>query len=380
MSTVLCVGQGPFNDRCVYVTDEFLISSSLEKSRTTQVSTRFALEKLWNKARDQADEKNLPYEAGILGGTGTNVMKVLSQLGHQCRLSGMIGTDGNPLEERVSSLGIKSLFSKGEEETGRVNCFISAGDKERTMQTFLGSAKELTEEHVTQDYFNNVKHVHFEGFLIFNGKVIDKSLDFTKSANSHATTSIDLGSSDAVKAMRKDFLNCIERIDYIFGNEQEFEALYPGKSTTEAVESFKLDKTVIATMGSRGCLIKEKGKKQAKHYNAKHIDRNEIKDTTGCGDYFAAGILHGILTKQKIEKCVEIGNLAATYVIRQLGADLKDHTWRALKKDLEKITQPELKRRPPKARSAEPTLATRNQSTGDLVLAIHNHNDNDDDE
>ena len=70
MSTVLCVGQGPFNDRCVYVTDEFLISSSLEKSRTTQVSTRFALEKLWNKARDQADEKNLPYEAGILGTVG----------------------------------------------------------------------------------------------------------------------------------------------------------------------------------------------------------------------------------------------------------------------------------------------------------------------
>ena len=46
----------------------------------------------------------------------------------------------------------------------------------------------------------------------------------------------------------------------------------------------------------------------------------ELVDTTGAGDLFAAGFLFGFVNKYSIEKCGHLGNKAASEIIKHIGA------------------------------------------------------------
>ena len=46
----------------------------------------------------------------------------------------------------------------------------------------------------------------------------------------------------------------------------------------------------------------------------------ELVDTTGAGDLFAAGFLFSFINKNSIEKCGHLGNKAAAEIIKHIGA------------------------------------------------------------
>ena len=45
----------------------------------------------------------------------------------------------------------------------------------------------------------------------------------------------------------------------------------------------------------------------------------KVLDTTGAGDLYAAGFLRGVTTGQTIERCGELGSIAAAEVISHVG-------------------------------------------------------------
>ncbi|MGX5832533.1 PfkB family carbohydrate kinase, partial [Mesorhizobium sp. 43Arga] len=45
----------------------------------------------------------------------------------------------------------------------------------------------------------------------------------------------------------------------------------------------------------------------------------ELVDTTGAGDLYAAGFLHGYTTGRSLKDCGDLGSLAAGLVIQQIG-------------------------------------------------------------
>jgi sugar/nucleoside kinase (ribokinase family) len=49
------------------------------------------------------------------------------------------------------------------------------------------------------------------------------------------------------------------------------------------------------------------------------IDIEEVVDTTGAGDLYAAGFLHGYANGQPLDVCGKLGSLAAGLVIQQIG-------------------------------------------------------------
>ena len=46
----------------------------------------------------------------------------------------------------------------------------------------------------------------------------------------------------------------------------------------------------------------------------------EVKDTTGAGDSFAAGFLHGYINNFPLDKCTEVGNFCASETVKVIGA------------------------------------------------------------
>ena len=73
---------------------------------------------------------------------------------------------------------------------------------------------------------------------------------------------------------------------------------------------------VIVTLGSNGSLIVNKNNFQI----IKSITKEEIIDTTGAGDIYAGGFIHGLIKNYSLKKCGEIGSICAGQIITQLGS------------------------------------------------------------
>jgi sugar/nucleoside kinase (ribokinase family) len=58
-------------------------------------------------------------------------------------------------------------------------------------------------------------------------------------------------------------------------------------------------------------------------------------DTTGAGDLFAAGFLHGYLKGHSLRKCAHYGALAAAEVVKVFGAEIPRDTWLKLRRNIE---------------------------------------------
>ena len=87
---------------------------------------------------------------------------------------------------------------------------------------------------------------------------------------------------------------------------------------------YKRQELVIVTLGSNGSLIFNKN-------NIEKIDsitRGKIIDTTGAGDIYAGGFIHGLINNCSLKKCGEIASICAGHIITQLGSrtdiDLKE--------------------------------------------------------
>tara|TARA_B100000676_G_scaffold237931_1_gene238153 strand:+ start:931 stop:1866 length:936 start_codon:yes stop_codon:yes gene_type:complete len=78
---------------------------------------------------------------------------------------------------------------------------------------------------------------------------------------------------------------------------------------------FGVSNTLI-TMGSKGALVDSKGKT----FSIPPYQSSSVVDTTGAGDAFKGGFLHGILENLDIKKAAEIGNIAAGITITGRGA------------------------------------------------------------
>jgi sugar/nucleoside kinase (ribokinase family) len=115
---------------------------------------------------------------------------------------------------------------------------------------------------------------------------------------------------DAFKALLPD-------VDILLGNESEALEL-TGESDVEAALR-ALTKTcpvVALTRGPAGAIAADHNGTVS--VPAEPVD--ELEDTTGAGDLFAAGFLLGLARERPLEECLRLGTLAAAEVITHIGA------------------------------------------------------------
>lgn len=337
---ILGIGN-PFFDRTIHTEN---LPEGLTRGDTSIVLDKSQAEKTWNLV----NQASSPSEWS-LGGSCTNVIKSLAHLGNSCSLLGKIGKDRkDEIEARLKQIGIGSLLSLGKADAGFVNCFVTDGD--RTMQAYLGASAELSHEDLLPDHFKNFSHVHLEGYLAYFDQVLDKGIQLA--CDNYTTISLSLSSMDTAKAYKLKFLDCARRVDYLFGNFLEMKALMDEQEISkmkdltdeQAISSIisKIDApftTIVITDGANGCWVKPSHSTTAKKYDAIPIDKDRIKDTTGAGDFFLAGFLHGRTLNKNYNTCVKIANLAASYVIQQKGTDLPNEQWKNLKNSILEITE-----------------------------------------
>lgn len=267
------------------------------------------------------------------GGSAGNTIRALSMLGLECGFIGKAGNDryGEFYRKDFDKLGITTHILCGDLPSGAAITFISP-DGERTFIDYLGAASTLEETDLSIDMFKDSTCLYLEGYLVQNHNMIIKAAELARQAGLQIC--IDLANADVVKSELDFFKQLVTKyVDIVFANEEEAKA-FTGKSPEKALEDIsKMCSITVVKAGKKGAYIK-KGC-DTMHICAEKVDK--VIDTTGAGDYFAAGFIYGLACGYSMEKCGKIASLLSGHIIQTIGTTLPEDTWGRIKEGINNI-------------------------------------------
>ena len=193
-------------------------------------------------------------------------------------------------------------------------------DGERTMNTYLGAAQELTPADIDEAQVAASGIIYLEGYL-WDPKSAKEA--FVKAATiAHGAgrqVALTLSDSFCVDRYRDEFLDLMRKgtVDLIFANEAELHSLYQTSDFDTALTQLRNDtKLGIVTRSEKGCVVASKDGVVA----VPAFPIESMVDTTGAGDLFAAGFLFGLVRNTGHAAAGRLGALAAAEVIQHIGA------------------------------------------------------------
>ncbi len=257
------------------------------------------------------------------GGSAANTIVGLASLGARSAFIGKIKDDllGRAYSHDIRAAGV-SFATKAAvagPSTGRCYVLVTP-DGERTMNTYLGAAQDLSPADIDADAIAASAIVYLEGYLWDPQNAKEAFLKAAKIAHD-AGRKVALTMSDAfcVDRWRDEFLQLMRTrtVDLIFANEAELHSLYQSSDFDAAIAALRADIDVaVVTRSEKGCLVV--GPDDVEAVPAFPLDR--VVDTTGAGDLFAAGFLCGLARGADDRTCGRLGALAAAEVIQHIGA------------------------------------------------------------
>lgn len=313
----------PVIDYLAFVEESFLDTLDGEKGGMELLSSKELQAIL---SRISAENVNT-----VTGGSAANTIFGLAKLGIDTAFLGKIGKDENGkfFQTKLEAYGGDSGKFKIHDTAATGACLsMITADSERTMRTDLGAAAMMEAEDLKNEDFENIDHVHIEGYLLFNEKLIRKILELAKSAES--TVSLDLASFEVVNATKSILPEIFSYVDMIFANIDEAEA-FTEKNDPESCLKVLAEHASIAAvkLGAEGAWIQCNEKKiYQKAFNV------EAVDSTGAGDLWASGFLFAYLNNMEIEKAAEMGALTGAEVVQIMGAEISDEKWKRIKKSI----------------------------------------------
>ena len=278
---------------------------------------------LIDEARAAAIYRDMGPATEMSGGSAANTIVGIASLGARTAYVGKVKDDqiGRMYAHDIRAAGVAfdTLPATGGPATG-CSYILVTPDGERTMNTYLGAAQELTPDDIDAAQVAASRIIYLEGYL-WDPK--DAKDAFVKAAtiahDSGREVALTLSDAFCVDRYRAEFLDLMREgtVDLVFANEAELHSLYQTADFDSALKQLREDATLgIVTRSEQGCVVVSNDGVIA--VPAYPIDK--LVDTTGAGDLFAAGFLFGLVRKTGYEKAGQLAALAAAEVIQHIGA------------------------------------------------------------
>ena len=262
------------------------------------------------------------------GGSAGNTMLALANLGAIPGFIGKVGDDdfGRFFSSNATAHGIRpQMVISRTLPSGVAHTFISP-DGERTFATYLGAAGDMQADDLCPEMFDGYDYLYIEGYLVQNHDLILRVIELAKAKG--LKLCLDLASYNIVESDHAFFEQILtDSIDVVFANEEEARAFAhcePGKALERLAE---LCEVAVVKLGSKGSSIMYQGQKTV----ADCLPVKDVVDTTGAGDFYAAGVMFGILNGWNMDRCARAGTLLAGSVIQSVGTTLPASEWKNLR-------------------------------------------------
>src|SRR6266478_8233006 len=257
------------------------------------------------------------------GGSAANTIVGIANFGARTAFIGKVKNDqiGGLYTHDIRAAGVafETPAAAAGPATG-CSYILVTPDGERTMNTYLGAAQDLTPGDIDAAQIAASAITYLEGYL-WDPKSAKEAFVKASTIAHDAGRQVALTLSDSfcVDRYRGEFLDLMGAgtVDLVFANEAELHSLYQTSDFDTALKQLRSDtKLGVVTRSEKGCLVASKDGVIA--VPAFPIDK--IVDTTGAGDLFAAGFLFGLVRGAGYENAGRLGALAAAEVIQHIGA------------------------------------------------------------
>lgn len=256
------------------------------------------------------------------GGSCANTMAALASLGSSAGYIGRVRNDsmGEVFERdiRASGVAFNVPAAIGGPSTARSHVMVHE-DAQRTMATYLGACVDLNPDDLDRDMIANASVLYLEGYLWDKPTAKAACIEAIDIAHGqNRQVSLTLSDSFCVGRWRDEFMDLIEnRIDILFANEDEITSLFETSSFDEAMTAISSKvKMAAVTRGENGAVIRE----GADSHSVAIENAVSLVDTTGAGDAFAAGFLHGYVHDMGLATSGALGCRVAGQIIGHYGA------------------------------------------------------------
>jgi sugar/nucleoside kinase (ribokinase family) len=293
--------------------EDFLLRHGLAKGSMTLIDESMA-EKLY---------ADMGPATVISGGSAANTAAGVASFGGRAAFMGKVKQDdvGALFGHDIRSMGVHFPTEPGRDGPATARSFILVTpDGERTMNTYLGACQTFSPTDIDRETVEGARIVYLEGYLW--DPPAAKEAFRTASALAHGAgreVSLTLSDSFCVDRYRGEFLGLLRTgmVDLVFANVHELHSLYETADTDTALAALRKDaRAAVVTRSEKGAVYLSGDDNAA----GPAFPIRELVDTTGAGDLFAAGFLHGRAKGLEPIACLKLGSLAAAEVIQQIGA------------------------------------------------------------
>jgi sugar/nucleoside kinase (ribokinase family) len=194
-----------------------------------------------------------------------------------------------------------------------------AGD--RAMMTVMGCIEELRHDDVAFELLRGRRHVHISSFYLQRGLRPDVWRIFQRAHEMGLTTSFDTGWPSSAE-VNGDLEKVWPHVDVFLPNEAEVVAL-SGRSDIDSAISWFAERvpTVVVKLGADGAMARRGDEVVTRLGFA--ID---VVETTGAGDSFNGGFIHGWLGGMDLGDCLDLGNACGALSTRAPGGTTSQAT------------------------------------------------------
>lgn len=327
MKKIIGIGNALVDALTTLQNDEILQTFGLPKGSMTLINDE-------EQERIQAHFAQLDVQQAT-GGSAGNTMLALANLDMQPGFIGTVGNDatGRFFTDNCKAKGITPHLTELPQQSGIAYTFISPGG-ERTFATYLGAAALMKADNLKEAMFQGYDYLYVEGYLVQNHDLILRAVEIAKALG--LKVCLDLASYNIVAADKEFFTQLVkEYVDIVFANEEEARA-FTGAEPERALEMLhELCEVSIVKIGAKGALLmRDDEKVQVSAMPVEHVI-----DTTAAGDFYAAGVMYGIMQGYSLRQCAEVGTLLSGHVIQTVGTKLTTATWECIRQEITRISR-----------------------------------------
>jgi adenosine kinase len=278
---------------------------------------------LIDEARAAAIYGDMGPATEMSGGSAANTIVGLASFGARAAYVGKVKDDqiGKLYTHDIRAAGVAfdTKPAPGGPATG-CSYILVTGDGERTMNTYLGAAQDLTPDDIDAAQIAAARIVYLEGYLWDPKNAKEAFVKASEIAHQAGRqVALTLSDSFCVDRYRDEFLGLMRKgtVDLVFANEAELHSLYETSDFDTALKQLRIDARLgVVTRSEKGCVVAS----SEGVISVPAFPIAQMVDTTGAGDLFAAGFLFGLVRGAGYENAGRLGALAATEVIQHIGA------------------------------------------------------------
>ena len=256
------------------------------------------------------------------GGSAGNTVAGIASLGGAAGYIGKVRDDllGDVFRHDITAIGVRFPTPAAATGPATARCLVMVTpDGQRTMGTYLGACVDLGPEDIDAALIRSARVTYLEGYL-FDPPRAKQAFRHAAAIAHQAGRQVALSLSDpfCVGRHRAEFRDLVSgEIDILFANDAEICSLYETDDFAAAAAAVRGHVAVaVLTRSAHGSVVLADG---AEHIVAA-VPGVHVVDTTGAGDLYAAGFLHGLTRGLALPTCGAVGSLCAAEIISHVGA------------------------------------------------------------